>query len=79
MFETPLKALGAEGLVVGLVTRLGTIVGWIASDSFGDTLITALWIAGPEPDRVPLPGSREKIVSRAKNRSPASKCEGWRT
>jgi hypothetical protein len=46
MFDPLLKILGAVGLVVGLLTGLGTIIGWIASDSLGDTLFTALRLAG---------------------------------
>jgi hypothetical protein len=46
MFEPYFKVLGALGLVIGLVTGFGTIVGWIVSDSFGDTVLTALWLAG---------------------------------
>jgi Uncharacterised protein family UPF0547 len=34
------------GVVVGLLTGIGTVVGWIASDSFEDTALTGLRVAG---------------------------------
>jgi hypothetical protein len=46
MFESYLKVLGAAALVIGLLTGIGTIAGWVASDSFVETLPTALKVAG---------------------------------
>jgi hypothetical protein len=41
-----LRLVGAIATAVGLLTGLGTIVGWIASDSFSETVDVALPIAG---------------------------------
>jgi hypothetical protein len=42
MLSPLLKVLSGVALVVGLLTGVGTIVGWIASDSFGDAFFGAL-------------------------------------
>jgi peptidoglycan/LPS O-acetylase OafA/YrhL len=43
---TPFRIIGALAVVVGLLTGLGTIIGWIASESFGEAVATAGTYAG---------------------------------
>jgi peptidoglycan/LPS O-acetylase OafA/YrhL len=43
---SPSRVIAGLGLVVGLLTGLGTIVGWLASESFDDTVASAAAYAG---------------------------------
>jgi peptidoglycan/LPS O-acetylase OafA/YrhL len=43
---SPSRVIAGLGLVVGLLTGLGTIAGWVASESFDDTVATAASYAG---------------------------------
>jgi hypothetical protein len=41
-----MSALGALGALIGLLTGIGTIVGWIASDDAAETAYTIVQVAG---------------------------------
>lgn len=43
---SPSRVIAGLGAVIGLLTGLGTIVGWLASESFVDALATAAACAG---------------------------------